>query len=227
MTGKLFFGKLSGSTLKIIAILTMLTDHIAAFLINSHEYLSVYIVMRQIGRISFPIFCFMIIEGYFHTSDIKKYMMRLAVFGIISEVPYDLAISRMYDNTARHQNVFFTLLLGLIVVWVIDNNKRNIIMQCLAIWLGCVLAVLLGTDYSCFGIIQIVMFYYFRNMRLYRIAGIILLNLFMRQPMGALSLLFIESYNGKKGINLKYIVYVFYPMHLLIISLIYRMMHYK
>ena len=226
MTGKLFLGKLSGSTLKIIALLTMLTDHIAAFLIDAHRYPEVYNVMRQIGRVSFPIFCFMIIEGYFHTSDIKKYMMRLAVFGIISEVPFDLAISGLYENTSEYQNVFFTLLLGLIVVWVIDNNRNNVIIQCFAIWLGCVLAVVLGTDYNCFGVIQIVMFYYFRNMRLYRIAGIILLNMFMGQPMGALSLLFTENYNGKKGINLKYIVYAFYPLHLSIICLIYRMMHY-
>ena len=215
----MIFEKLSGSTLKMIALLTMLTDHIAAFLINVDRYPAVYYTMRNIGRISFPIFCFLIVEGYFHTSDIKKYMFRLAVFGIISEMPFDLAVGGLNREAMGHQNVFFTLFLGLVVVWLIDNNKNNMIMQCLAIWIGCVAAVLLNTDYSCFGIIQIIMFYFFRNVRLYRIAGIILLNMFMGQPAGAASLLFIENYNGRRGLNLKYLMYAFYPVHLLIIGI--------
>ena len=132
----MIFGKLSGSTLKMIALLTMLTDHIAAFLINVDRYPAVYYTMRNIGRISFPIFCFLIVEGYFHTSDIKKYMFRLAVFGIISEMPFDLAVGGLNREAMGHQNVFFTLFLGLVVVWLIDNNKNNMIMQCLAIWIG-------------------------------------------------------------------------------------------
>ncbi|MCI8307949.1 MAG: conjugal transfer protein TraX [Lachnospiraceae bacterium] len=219
MADRIIFGKLTGSTLKIIALLTMLTDHIAAFLIHYDRYPAVYYVMRNIGRISFPIFCFLIVEGYFHTSDIKKYMLRLAAFGIISEMPFDLALTGLNNKSILHQNVFFTLLLGLAVVWFIDNNKNNVIIHCLAIWVGCVAAVLFKTDYSCFGVIQIIMFYYFRNVRLYRIAGIILLNMFMGQPAGAASLLFIENYNGKRGLKLKYLMYAFYPVHLLIIGI--------
>ncbi len=224
MEDRIVFGKLTGSALKIIALLTMLTDHIAAFLIDINRYPAVYYTMRYIGRISFPIFCFLIVEGYFHTKDIKKYMFRLAVFGIMSEVPFDLAVGSFDGDYMGHQNVFFTLLLGLMVVWLIDNNKNNMIMHCLAIWIGCVAAVLLKTDYSCFGVIQIIMFYYFRNVRLYRIAGIILINMFMGQPAGAASLFFTENYNGRRGINLKYLMYAFYPAHLLIIGIVAELM---
>jgi len=212
-------GYFSGSTLKIIALISMLIDHIAAFVVNDSS-LELYHTMREIGRLAFPIFCFLLIEGYFHTKDIKKYMLRLFVLAIISEVPFDLVRTGSFGLSFDHQNVFFTLLLGLILIYIIDNNKEKKVLQCIAIWVVCFLALLLQFDYVFFGIIQILIFYYFKNITTYRIAGIIMLNLMMRQPAGACALLLTEFYNGKRGIKLKYIFYAFYPLHLLILYLI-------
>jgi len=212
-------GYLSGSTLKIIALISMLIDHIAAYLINDSSIM-LYHTMREIGRLAFPIFCFLLVEGYFKTTNIKKYMLRLFILAIISEVPFDLPRTGSFGLSFDHQNVFFTLLFGLIVIYIIDNNKEKKWLQCIAIWVVAFLAYLLRFDYNAFGIIQILMFYYFKNITTYRIAGIIMLNLMMRQPAGACALFFTEFYNGKRGLKLKYIFYAFYPLHLLILYLI-------
>lgn len=127
-----------GSTLKLIAIITMLIDHIGAVILQrmlaargmsnainalaAHEFLSesgglygTFILMRLIGRVSFPIFCFLLVEGFIHTRSIWKYAFRLAVFALVSEIPFDLATEGklFYFD---YQNVFFTLLIGLFVM---------------------------------------------------------------------------------------------------------------
>ena len=109
---------ISGSTLKMIAIVTMLIDHIGAavlarlLMVNGlgeldqtntdaiMQWLSangalywMYTVMRMIGRVAFPIFCFLLVEGFLHTHDVKKYAMRLGLFALLSEIPFDLAFS--------------------------------------------------------------------------------------------------------------------------------------
>ena len=113
---------LSGSTLKVIAVVTMLIDHIGAILLSMYqpalktlftlfgrEY-SVYLIFRDIGRVAFPIFCFLLLEGFLHTHDRFRYGMNLFIFSLISEIPWNL----MFTNTLRYekQNVFFTLFLG-------------------------------------------------------------------------------------------------------------------
>lgn len=205
---------LSGSTLKLIAVITMLIDHIAACVIDSSVYPLTYSLMRSIGRIAFPIFCFMIVEGYYHTRDVKKYIARLLIFGFISEIPFDLAMTGSPGLAFGHQNVFFTLALGLLVVWIVDNNKDNVLITYITIIGISALAIILKLDYQCYGIFQILIFYYNRNKRLFRLAGIAFLNILMEQPFGIAALAFIELYNGKKGFNCKYLMYMFYPVHL-------------
>lgn len=125
-----------GSTLKLIAIFTMLIDHTAAVVLNqilvSHRFFNIYSRasmdgnylqmyqiygwMRNIGRIAFPIFCFLLVEGFVHTSNKRKYAVRLGVFALVSEIPFDLAFyGKVLFN--RHQNVFFTLFIGFLAVW--------------------------------------------------------------------------------------------------------------
>lgn len=129
---------LSGSTLKIIAIITMLLDHIGASLVQpilastasaagvtdwSMPSLAAaypgaaipYYALRYIGRISFPIFCFLLVEGFLHTKNLHKYCLRLAIFALVSEIPFDLAFHQTPFYQAS-QNVFFTLLIGLLVI---------------------------------------------------------------------------------------------------------------
>ena len=91
--------------LKWIAVITMIIDHTGAVLFPDD------MVFRYIGRIAFPIFCFLLVEGFFHTRDVRKYMLRLGLFALISEIPYDLAF-RDTVLEFEHQNVFFALLLG-------------------------------------------------------------------------------------------------------------------
>ena len=112
---------LSSHTLKIIAIMTMLTDHIAAVLMEGQAS---YWTLREIGRISFPIFCFLAAEGIAWTSNIFKYALRLGAFALISEVFYDLAFhSTIWDP--MHQNVFFTLLLGSCGRWYVTGDRTE------------------------------------------------------------------------------------------------------
>lgn len=214
--------RLSGSTLKIIAMISMLIDHTAAFLLRPYINDDIYGLLREIGRIAFPIFCFLIVEGYFHTRSVKKYLIRLLLFGLASEIPFDLASRGLPGTAFGHQNVFFTLFLGLLVVWIIDRHKNKLIVQVPAIIAGCFLAHVFNVDYDMFGIIQILVFYDYRYMKYYRISGIIMLNILMGQPAGALALLFTENYNGKKGINIKYFVYLFYMLHLMALYIIRR-----
>lgn len=214
-------GYFSSSTIKIIAVCSMVIDHMALcipwFWLNP----DLYTLMRQIGRIAFPIFCFCIVQGYFHTSDVKKYILRLFIFALISEIPFDLATGTFDSGRYfSHQNVFFTLCIGLIAVYMIDSMSDKVLFQIYAVAASCILARVLKTDYNMYGVIQILIFYYFRNRRAYRIAGIILLNTLMGQPFGAVSLVFTELYNNKRGLKLKYILYAFYPVQFMVLYLI-------
>lgn len=139
--------------LKVFAITVMLIDHIGAIFIRNYSW---FVTFRAIGRLAFPIFVFLIVEGYYHTSDIKKYLKRLGIFALISEIPYDLAfyqyhtgadamtdIKNMFNSTKNFstvlrnlnldQNVFFTLFLGLLLIVIIDyidlKFKKNDFMD--------------------------------------------------------------------------------------------------
>lgn len=210
---------MSITALKIVAMITMLIDHIGAFLVNSAKYPELYSCMRTVGRISFPIFCFMLVQGFIHTRNIYKYLVRILIFAFISEIPFDLA-STLNVYSPEHQNVFFTLFLGLLAVSIIDRYNTNIFAQIMTVIVTGLIAVYLCTDYIVFGVFQIVIFYFLRNNRLLRIITIALLNLYMGQIAGAFSLVFIEQYNGKHGMNIKYFAYAFYPLHLIAIWLL-------
>ena len=106
---------LSSFTLKIIAVVTMLIDHIAmAFLAQGS---SLYMVMRSIGRLSFPIYCFLLVEGFYHTENKKKHLYMLLLFSIISEVPYDMIHGHFISLSG--QSVMVTLLLGYVMIWIL------------------------------------------------------------------------------------------------------------
>lgn len=224
------FRILSGSTLKIIAIIIMFIDHFgAAFLyhgyllpnapINPGTYpYKVYIfyqVLRFIGRSAFPIFCFLLIQGYMHTSNKKKYAIRLFLFAIISELPFDLAVhDSIWDW--QSQNVFCTLFIGFCVIWLMDIAQKNVILQTLIAILGMGLAYVLKTDYSYWGILLISALYFFRYQPgLQTLAGCACL--FWEAP-ACLGFIPINMYNGKRGTSLKYFFYLFYPVHLLLLA---------
>lgn len=220
---------MNGLTLKLIAIITMLIDHATAVLVP--EGTIYYWIGRSIGRLAFPIFCFLIVEGLLHTRDVKKYLIRLGAFAFISEVPFDLAFHNTFYYP-EYQNVFFTLFFGLVAIYVLDyleksDKKFNLqtisILKALTIIIACGAAYFLKTDYSFFGIIQILIFYLFRTRKVTSAILVLLLNIFMNtlQGLAALSMIFIWFYNGERGPKFnKYVFYAFYPVHILILYLI-------
>ncbi len=222
---------LSGSTLKSIAIVTMLIDHIGAAVLarlliigNGSEFLyQTYLTMRTIGRIAFPIFCFLLVEGFEHTRDRKMYALRLLVFALISEIPFDLAFSGSVIDFS-YQNVFFTLFIGLITMMTFHAVEEKIewnpflrgAVLAAVLFAGMVIAYLMRTDYDAKGVMCIMALYVFRKMRGVQILAGCIAFCWWELP-ALVAFIPIAFYNGKRGWNMKYIFYVFYPLHLLVL----------
>lgn len=214
--------------LKWIAILTMAIDHTAAVLLPYDSTL--YLVMRCIGRVAFPIFVFLLIEGFQHTSNVKKYLLRLGAFALISEVPFDLAIfGRVIEFS--HQNIFFTLFIGLLSIYLIGIVEKTyyrkpalqiLLNAGITIVFSC-LAGFLKTDYDFGGVLLIIAFYLFRKSKLLLtlclliVAGVLFGGIEIYAVLGMIPIVF---YNGKKGKSMKYFFYLFYPAHLLLLAAI-------
>ena len=219
---------LSGSTLKIIAMITMLIDHIGAAILarmiiaGNADLYDAYRLMRMTGRIAFPIFCFLLIEGFCYTKNVGKYAMRLCLFSALSEIPFDLAFAGKFLEF-ESQNVFFTLAIGLFAIMAYKKIEESMVsdplLKCfleisVVAAAGCV-AELLRTDYGMLGVVVLVAFYAVRANRLWQIVvGCVL---FMENITAWLAFIPIWLYNGTRGLRVKWLFYVFYPAHLLIL----------
>ena len=228
---------LSGSALKWIALFTMLIDHIGAvFLENgaiaaynqqlssafSYEAtLALYHadhVLRFLGRISFPIFCFLLVEGFVHTSNRKKYALRLFLFACISEIPFDVCFRREILELS-YQNVMFTLLIGFLTLWIMDMvRQKNPVLMLLAAGGGILAGAVFAADYNWKGLVLILILYLFYSYPLEKtIAGCLSL---LWEPAACLAFLPINLYNQQKGKSMKYFFYLFYPLHLFLLFLV-------
>lgn len=203
--------------LKITALLTMLIDHIGCvFLMERGDV--IYKAFRAVGRISFPIICFMLVEGFIHTHSRKMYMSNLLIFSIISEIPYDLAFGHKLIDVSE-QNVMWTLLLGVIMMCFIEKFEHSFTAKMTVVLIAGFVAVLLKTDYSIWGILSIAIFY----MQRYDRKNALLLTCFLMfaqgkmQSFGVLAIPFIMAYDGTKNdVKMpKYFFYAFYPVHIL------------
>lgn len=226
------FGGISGSTLKLIAIITMLIDHSGATVIRTIQHLpaisedpalkelwqSIYSHSRSIGRIAFPIFCFLLVEGYLHTRNVRKYAQRLFLFALISEIPFDIALKGNLYFPGK-QNVYFTLFIGLLVMIGIDyitqHGMRNLFLAALPIAAGMYLALWIDTDYNYKGVFLIAILFLMRYTRLYQCIGGAAATAW--EIPAPLAFIPVYLYNGKRGLSLKYVFYWFYPVHLLIL----------
>ncbi len=232
------FAGISGSTLKLIAIVTMFIDHTGATVIRAIQrhpavtadpelytlWLHIYQAARSIGRLAFPIFCFLLVEGFLHTRNVRKYAGRLFLFALISEVPFDIALKGSWYFPAK-QNVYFTLLIGLLVIAAIsritENWTRNQLLSVLPIAAGMYLALLIDTDYNYKGVFLIAVLYLMRYSRLYQcLAGAASVAWELPAPLAFIP---VYLYNGRRGLRLKYFFYWFYPAHLMFL---YVMAHY-
>lgn len=225
--------------LKIIALVSMLIDHTGVILsMNSYST-----VLRLIGRIAFPIFAFLVAEGCFYTKNIKNYMLRLFIFGVISQLPFILFTGNI-NNFFTHLNIFFTLGLGVLCIYsynVFNTKINRELLKRLMIVCSCyfilITAESLNTDYGAFGVFLIYCLYLCKNSSVtlfkLKIRQLFVLSIFILlcyPPItqygrymfigGSISLLPIILYNGNKGKSFKWLFYVFYPLHLIILVLV-------
>ena len=161
---------LSAAALHILAMALMLMDHLWATLLPAQEWLTCA------GRVAFPIFAFMAVEGYFHTHDLKKYTLRLLLFALLSEIPFDL----MYGGTwfyPVHQNVIWTLLLGILGVHLMETVRKKqktwlyLQVSALVVAAGAVLGTLGMVDYYGAGVLTVFIFYFFHGRKWWCLLG--------------------------------------------------------
>lgn len=226
---------MSSFLLKIIACFTMLLCHIP------FVYPQYSVPLMYIGKISFPLYAFLISEGYVHTRNFSKYLTRLIVFGVISQIPaYLLFVGKSFNGL--YLNIFFTLALGLLGIRIYDKIKSKYISTPLIILLA-VIAELLKFDYGAFGVLMIVCFYVFKRNKLNMVLSqmFLMFILYMKKMsyytfslfnlqyilfqllFSVISLVIILTYNGKKGKSssrIKLMFYCFYPVHLIILDLL-------
>ena len=294
---------LTGQGLKVIAVISMIIDHIGYAILKRMPAVSVegsvtnivYYLMRTIGRPAFPIYCFLLVEGVLHTRNIGKYAFRLFIFSLVSEMPFDLAFyGKPFYN--EHQNVFFTLCIGVLMLWAFEKigaldekrlpkgflyvavmiippayltwsverfitrktdlsvpgmilypicaavglvvvylavsrtsekyNERTALILCadlIVLSAACLAADLLNTDYISAGIITIALIYLYRTDHVSAVVyGCVALTI-LSSPLEVAALpdaIAISKYNGKRGKGIKYLFYIIYPLHLVILYLI-------
>jgi len=209
---------LCGTWLKIIAIISMICDHAAVEFLAQGDPLRLY--LRSFGRIAFPIYCFLLVEGAFKTSNIKKYATRLFIFALISEVPFDLVVYKSFWYIQK-QNVFFTLFFGLIMVYILQKTQNAILMLIGTFACGFA-AYFLKTDYGIWGVALILAFYI---ATVNPVSGLILFAVLMIfkggiEYWGIASLIVILLYNGQRGKQMGHVLYLVYPIHLLLLHII-------
>lgn len=219
------FPLLSGSALKIIAMLSMVADHCAYYLLDGNTW--AYEVMRCFGRIAFPVFAFLVAEGFAHTRNRMRYFLSLLLFAVISEVPWYLLNGA--DGT---HNVMFTLALGVAALAVFERLQKHGALAIAAILLVALSAEISGLDYGWHGIVEILVFHLFRSKKYCQSTRLLQLAFafpFMSHYgiIGALLACFIIFlYNGTRGIIhgkvAKYGFYAIYPVHLIIIKLFFH-----
>ena len=177
------------------------------------------LIMHYIGRMAFPLFAFLITEGFTHTHDRKKYGINLFIFALISEIPWNLAHTG--ELFYGRQNVFFTLLLGYIGLCALDHYKNDYKKMTIALASLLGVSLLLRADYTCFGFGFIILLHLLKDRRMMAIIGCCMLP---SRWIGGLAFIPILMYNGERGFAkakwTKYAFYIFYPLHLLILYLV-------
>lgn len=220
---------LSGSALKLAALLIMLLDHTAEVLLSQMQFatdaivsigshqITLYWICRMIGRLAFPIYCFLLTEGYIHTHNKKKYGLNLLIFALISEIPWDLEHNgKMF---ASGQNVFFTLFLGFLALVCLDRyreNKPKLLISMVSLFAA---GMLLNADYGLRGMSVILLMYLLRNHPIPQ--AVIISGVFQNAWALLAAFIPISMYNGKRGFikgkPAKYLFYAAYPLHILLL----------
>ena len=234
---------ISSCGLHIMAMVLMFCDHLWATVVPGNDWLT------DIGRLAFPIFAFMTVEGYFHTRNLKKYVLRLFVFALISEIPFNLMLgSRIFYPI--HQNVLWTFLLGIAMIRWNEKAKnapvwRRILRAASSVAVGFLVGTLTMVDYFGAGVLMVLTFYFLRGRKWWQFAGQLIALYYInteilsgfsyqwelfgrtvwvvRQSFAVLALIPIWLYRGRQGHHSKafrWLCYGFYPAHMLLLALI-------
>ena len=216
--------------LHVLAMLLMLCDHLQLTLLPELP------ILRCVGRLAFPLFAFMAVEGYLRTRSLKNYLLRLLMLAVISEIPFDLLVSgSVFDP--MHQNVIWTIILGLCCIRAFENISADLkkMLSAVVIIASLAAAIIARVDYSSAGVLTLLAFYAFRGntvrCRLMQLLSLAFINLvllggiefaFPYQALAVLSLPIIWLYDGSQGPHngfIKAANYLFYPAHMLILAL--------
>ncbi len=260
----------SANVIKWVAIVTMFLDHAAvaiiqraahagaSWLYDGSPLILLYDILRIIGRFAFPLFCFMLLEGYFNTRSVSKYSLRLLLFALISELPFDMALYYYnWDNGMKDaslwahiwnlrvaNNVYFTLFIGLLMIWGLDATRSifetkedsdktgfwwyllRLLIQFVIFMVALVAAESINCDYGGIGIILIFILFVMRDKKVagYAIGTLVFALIFLvlfhslTEFTCLLSIPLIAAYNGERGKQHKYFFYAFYPIHLLVLA---------
>ena len=234
---------ISSAGLHILAMLFMLLDHLWATVVPGNEW------MTCVGRLAFPIFAFLIVEGYFHTRNLKKYLLRLMTFALLSEIPFNLMYAgRLFYPI--HQNVLWAFLISLVLIsW---NEKlrdgalwRRVLRWVVSLLAGFLIGTLTFVDYYGYGILMVLVFYFFRGRSWWQLLGqfacLYWINwelmgglvyefealgrvwVLHQQGLALLALVPIWLYRGRKGCDkpwFRRLCYLFYPAHMLLLALL-------
>lgn len=216
---------LDGTSLKLIAMISMVFDHVGDMFFPGALW------MRMIGRLAMPLFSFCIAEGYAHTRNKQRYLLRMGIFALVSEIPFDLAFEGRVG--LGHQNIMLTFFLSILALMLFDRIRGEgkehaafkTLLGILCVCAVAVLALLLKADYTLFAVLAVFLFYVLRNRPALLHCGAGVGFLALTRTVGyyratGLSLIPLLLYNGKRGRGLKWLFYAFYPGHLLLLYLL-------
>jgi hypothetical protein len=237
----------------MIAVITMFIDHSAASILerllaqmpswgpvteaNWSAWYDFYFACRVIGRMAFPIYCFLLVEGFHYTRSRGKYALRLFAFALLSEMPFDMALRQSVFDMS-YNNVFWTLLIGLLTIWAADGIAQKVrqrvekesrqrlwigVARIFVLICGALVAELLATDYGAGGVFAIYIMYLFYEQRKAGFATMVVALGLLEGTIEFAALLMLiplHFYNGTRGRQMKYFFYAFYPVHLLLLALL-------
>lgn len=196
---------------------------------------TIYLVFTVIGCMTLPLLCYLLVQGFLKSTRRRRDLYEMGAFAIISEIPYDLATSgKVFDYTS--QNVFFGLFIGLLVLTVMDyifiklkeSNFLKYILSVLVVLVGMMICIFGMSFYLCFPVLIMASMYIFNSKKLFgsAVGCFTMTTLSMYYLCSFLALIPIHLYNGKPGRKMGYLLYIFYPLHLLVIYMIAKVLHF-
>lgn len=223
---------MSATVLKLIAVITMVIDHVAGTFISNQSLLGQ--IMHGIGRLTFPIMAYFIAEGFNKTSDIKAYIKRMGIFALISHIPYRYFAFGADNIRGFYTSIIFTFFISLLILYILEKESLDIVMK--SVWVIILFALSILGDYSIFGPLLVIAFHKgYGNRKKQLLNGLVVTigliifslmisnfeSLYMIATI--IPLILLTKYNGKRGYTggfIKYSFYIIYPLQFVILGLL-------